>query len=140
MSHAWEAAQAARRPVVLLVEDHEDTRHMYAEFLRETFEMREVADGLSALRDVSAYPPDVVVTDLALPGMDGFELIRRLRNDSVCHAVPILCLSGFGSGSHEERAHAAGCTRLLQKPCMPDALGEAIASVLHESSDRSVRG
>jgi CheY-like chemotaxis protein len=122
------------------VEDHEDTRHMYAEFLRETFEMRAVADGLSALRDVSAHPPDVVVTDLALPGMDGFELIRRLRRDSASHAVPIICLSGFTTGSHEERAHEAGCTRVLQKPCLPDALGEAIAGVLNDSSDRSVRG
>jgi CheY-like chemotaxis protein len=140
MTRSSGAAHPARRPVVLLVEDHEDTRHMYAEFLKTSYEMRAVGDGLAALREARAYPPDVVVTDLALPGIDGFELTRRLRGDPIFQAIPIICLSGFTAGAHDERARAAGCTRVLQKPCLPDALGEAIADVLNDPQAGSVSG
>jgi CheY-like chemotaxis protein len=113
---------------------------MYAEFLGASYEMRAVADGAAAIGEVSAHPPDVVVTDLALPGIDGFELTRRLRNDPACRATPIICLSGFISAGHGERALAAGCTRVLQKPCLPDALAEAIADVLDDPLTRSLGG
>lgn len=129
----------ARRPVVLIVEDHEDTRQMYAEFLGASFEMQTAPDAEAALRAVAARPPDVIVTDLSLPGMDGFELVRRLRSQPATSAVPIICLSGFESSTHEAKALAAGCDRLLQKPCMPDALAEVIAGVLGDPSARRAK-
>ena len=67
---------------VLLVEDHLDTRQMYAEFLAIEFDVMTAADGEDALRSMRAHPPDVIVTDLSLPGMDGFELIARVRADA----------------------------------------------------------
>ncbi len=66
---------------VLLVEDHVDSRVMYAEFLRLDFHVVEAGDGLAALELIEQARPDVVVTDLALPRMDGFELIARIRGD-----------------------------------------------------------
>jgi two-component system, cell cycle response regulator DivK len=140
MAPAASAEQPDRRPVVLLVEDHEDTRQMYAEFLQATFEIHGVADAQAALRAANAHPPDIVVTDLSLPGMDGVELTRRLRNDPALGAPPVICLSGFAVASHEARARAAGCARVIQKPCMPDALGEAIAAVLNDPTTASVQG
>lgn len=136
---AYVRADRARRPVVLIVEDHEDTRQMYAQFLEASFEIHTVADAADALRAVAAHPPDAIVTDLSLPGMDGFELIRRLRSDPGSAAVPIICLSGFGSSADEDKALAAGGNRLLQKPCMPDALAAVIAGVLGDPSARSTK-
>jgi two-component system, chemotaxis family, CheB/CheR fusion protein len=82
--------------------------------------------------------PDLLITDLSLPGMDGFELVARIRKDPRLGRIPIICLSGYGGHAHEQRAREAGCDRILQKPCMPDALSEIALEVL--SGVREPRG
>lgn len=124
------AFEPVDKPVVLLVEDHEDTRQMYAEFLRASFEVETAADAQAALVVLRRRRPDLVVTDLSLPGMDGFDLIAALRTDPALADIPAICLSGFGGNTHEHRARTVGCDRLLQKPCMPDALTDAIFALL----------
>lgn len=126
-----------RRRLVLLVEDHDDTRQMYAEYLRETLTVVEAADGRVALDILRREPPDLLITDLSLPGLDGFELIARVRKDASLARLPIICLSGYGGHAHDERARAAGCDRILQKPCMPDVLAEAAYALLDDESGRS---
>lgn len=121
---------------VLLVEDHLDTRQMYAEFLGIDFDVMTAADGEDALSMMRLHPPDVLVTDLSLPRMDGFELIARVRADPALRAIPVICLSGYGGHEHEERALAAGCDRILQKPCMPDALAEVVSETIQDAANR----
>lgn len=123
-------------PRVLLVEDHQDTRQMYAEFLGMEFDVVTAADGEQALDLMRSHLPDVLVTDLSLPGIDGFELIARVRADASFAAIPMICLSGYGGHAHEQRARAAGCDRILQKPCMPDKLAEIVAELVHEAASR----
>jgi CheY-like chemotaxis protein len=140
MPDASSARAPAQRPVVLLVDDHEDTRQMYAELLGSFFEMHTAADAPSALRVAAERLPDIIVTDLTLPGMDGFELIHCLRQDGSFRDIPIISLSGHAGKEHEDRARAAGCTRVLQKPCLPDTLAEVIGDILSEPPIRSVTG
>lgn len=121
------------RPVVLLVEDHVDTRQMYAEFLSAAFRVVEAADGHDALETMRANRPDVLITDLSLPRVDGFELVAIVRADPALRHMPVICLSGYGGHAHEARARAAGCDRILQKPCMPDALADAAMALLRQS-------
>lgn len=121
-------------PRILLVEDHADTRQMYAEFLGDIFDVAQVADGVEALEFLHAQRPDLVITDLSLPGIDGFELIAKMRQDPALATIPIICLSGYGGHAHERRAAEAGCNRLLQKPCMPDDLARAAAELLRDRS------
>jgi CheY-like chemotaxis protein len=123
-------------PRVLLVEDHQDTRQMYAEFLGIEFEVMTAPDGEQALDVMRSHLPDVIVTDLSLPGIDGFELIARVRADAAFCAIPIICLSGHGGRAHEQRARAAGCDRILQKPCMPDKLAGIVAELVHDAANR----
>jgi CheY-like chemotaxis protein len=118
--------------LVLLVEDHADTRQIYAEFLGETFEVLQAADGEQALDVVQHRVPALVITDLTLPGIDGFELIRRLRDSPSTRQIPAICLSGHGGRAHEARARAVGCDRILEKPCLPKALAEAAHALLRE--------
>lgn len=122
---------------VLLVEDHEDTRQMYAEFLGMSFDVLSAPDGEKGLALMREQRVDIVITDLSLPGMDGFELVAAIRSDPALRAVPIVCLSGYGGLAHEQRARAAGCDRILQKPCMPDALAEVAAELIREAAERS---
>ncbi len=117
-------------PKVLLVEDHEDTRLMYAEFLGDNFEVVQASDGEGALEAMRALVPDLVITDVSLPGVDGFELINRMRREASLARVPVICLSGYSTDALEERAREVGCVRLLQKPCLPDALADTVAGLL----------
>ena len=68
-------------PLILLVEDHQDTRQMYAEFLGMGFDVMTAPDGEQALKAVQSHRPDLVITDLSLPGINGFELIEQLRQN-----------------------------------------------------------
>jgi CheY-like chemotaxis protein len=108
--------------VLLLVEDNSDTRQMYAEFLSGSFDVVQAADGQEALTFLETHVPALVITDLTLPGIDGFEMIRQMRGNDSTRQVPVICLSGHGGRAHEERARAVGCDRLLEKPCAPEAL------------------
>lgn len=110
---------------------------MYAEFLGSSFDVLLAADGQRALALVAEHTPDVIVTDMSLPGMDGFELVRRFRAFPATAGVPIVSLSGHSGRGHEQRAQEAGCNRVVQKPCLPDVLVETLLELLGESRNRS---
>jgi CheY-like chemotaxis protein len=126
-------------PLILLVEDHQDTRQMYAEFLGMGFEVLTSPDGEQALEAARLHRPDLLITDLSLPGIDGFELIAQIRKDPGLRAIPIICLSGYGGHIYEERAEAAGCDRILLKPCMPDTLAEVAAELIQDAANRRTK-
>jgi chemosensory pili system protein ChpA (sensor histidine kinase/response regulator) len=123
-------ATAHARPLILIVEDHADTREMYAEYLGASFDVIEAADGQQALGLLEYRAPAVVITDFSLPGIDGFELIRRIRDNEATAHIPVICLSGHAGRVHEERAREVGCDRVLEKPCLPDRLAEAALEVV----------
>ncbi len=120
------------RPRVLLVEDHVDTRLMYAEYLRPDYETSEAGDGFAALESIQDVRPDVIVTDLALPRMDGFELIARLRADERLRSIPVIALSGYSGDEVAARIKAAAPSALIQKPCLPETLVEELRKALAE--------
>ena len=117
-------------PLVLLVEDDTDTREMYSEYLSYSgMRVAAAPTGLRALQHVREQTPDVVVTDIWMPGMDGLELSRRLRAEEPTRDVPIIAVSGDPT----ERAREAGCDMMLEKPCTPDRLLHAIEDVLEKT-------
>jgi len=127
-------AKVNARPVVLLVEDHTDTRQMYAEFLGASFDVLQAADGQQALDVLARSVPSIVITDVSLPGIDGFELIRRMRGNQNTRGVPVICLSGHGGLAHEKRAREAGCNCILEKPCLPDVLAKTAQDIIGEAA------
>ncbi len=124
--------QVTERPLLLIVEDHADTRQMYAEFLGMSYDVQEAANGEQALDAMRRRVPSLVITDFSLPGMDGFELVRRMRSEVATREVPVICLSGYGGRRHEQGAQAIGCNRVLEKPCMPDKLADTARELLQE--------
>jgi two-component system cell cycle response regulator DivK len=119
---------------VLLVEDDQDGRKMYAEWLTGAgFRVSEAHNGLQALERALDSRPDVVVTDLNIPGIDGFELTRRLKQDPRTRDVPVLAVTGYAAfAADPDRARRAGCDVVLPKPCSPDDLEGAIRSLIRE--------
>jgi two-component system cell cycle response regulator DivK len=123
-------------PSVLLVEDDQDGRRMYAEWLTGAgFRVSQAHNGLQALERALDSVPDVVVTDLNIPGIDGFELTRRLKQNPRTHDIPVLAVTGYAAFAADPgRAHRAGCDAVLPKPCSPDDLESAIRGLIRERS------
>jgi len=123
-------------PSVLLVEDDLDGRRLYAEWLTGAgFRVAQAHNGLQALERALDSRPDVVVTDLNIPGIDGFELTRRLKQDARTRDIPVLAVTGYAAFAADPgRARRAGCDAVLPKPCSPDDLETAIRSLIRERS------
>jgi two-component system cell cycle response regulator DivK len=129
-------------PRVLIVDDDDDTREMYTVALTVMgFQAVAATNAEEASAQARDVRPDVIVTDLTLPGLSGLDLARRLRGDARTTDTGIIVLSGHSSESMEQRAREAGCDRYLVKPCLPDALALAIngCSLLDTSWLRSIR-
>jgi two-component system, cell cycle response regulator DivK len=121
-------------PLVLIVEDYPDAREMYAAYLTLSgFRVAEASNGLEAVARATERGPDLIVMDLALPILDGWEAARRLKADPRTARIPILALSGHTRPTLVEEARAAGCARVLLKPCLPDQLVAEIRAVLSGS-------
>jgi len=123
-------------PIVLLVEDDRDGRLMYADWLTVAgFRVDQAHNGLQALERAFDSRPHVVVTDLNIPGIDGFELTRRLKHDARTRDVLVLAVTGYAAfASDPERARRAGCDVVLSKPCSPEDLEAAIRGLIRERS------
>ncbi|MDP9037138.1 MAG: response regulator [Myxococcota bacterium] len=124
-------AQNAGTKTILVVDDFQDNRAMYAEFLRYSgFGVAEAANGLEAIQQAASVLPDVIVMDLSLPVLDGWEATRRLKLDAATRHIPIIALTGHALPAHLEEARQAGCDRVLSKPCLPQDLLDAIHGLI----------
>ena len=113
----------AQAPLILVVEDDPETRRFYTDaFSRGGWAVEQAHNGLQALEKALASPPDLILTDIAVPGIDGIELCRRLRASEVTRGVPVLAITGYGDRRYPARATEAGANRVLTKPCDPDQL------------------
>jgi CheY-like chemotaxis protein len=102
---------------ILLVEDAPFLRYAFGRLLRlHGYEVKEANDGREALDCVGEFRPQLVMTDLMMPGMDGIELIRRLRAAPETADVPILAITADSSAQAEQRAREAGTADFLTKP------------------------
>ena len=120
-----------RPSLVLVVEDYQDAREMYAAYLQFSgFEVAEAMDGVEAIEKALELMPDIILMDLALPRMDGWEATRRLKSDARTRHIPIVALTGHALAGHAEGARQAGCDAFVTKPCLPDALVAEIQRML----------
>ncbi|HEU0106954.1 MAG TPA: response regulator [Vicinamibacteria bacterium] len=121
-------------PVVLLADDLEDQRELYGQYLEFAgYEVVLARDGYEAIDLALRRRPDVVIMDLAMPGLDGFETTQRLKLLEATRAIPIIALTAHGA-LPREWALSAGCAAYLKKPCYPHDLALEISSVLAKAS------
>lgn len=126
---------AARRRVagtrVLVIDDYADARELYELYLSTAgYDVDAAEDAYAALRLLEAQQPDIILMDLSMPGMDGWELTRLLKTRQATAGIPILVVTAHGHAADRERAFAAGCDGYLVKPVAPSALARAIAREL----------
>ena len=119
------------KPLVLLVEDQLELREMYVQQLELSgFDVIEAGNGADALTHTTAHSPDIVLMDLSLPVLDGWEATRRLKNDARTAHIPVVALTAHDASGELQRATNAGCDWFVPKPCPPDALVTEILRVL----------
>jgi two-component system phosphate regulon response regulator PhoB len=116
---------------VLIVEDDPGSRWALGTlFKRLGYQCLTAADAEEGLAIVNAFRPQIILTDMMMPGMDGLEFIRRLKADDRTRSIPVLMLTADATGLGEPAARAAGCDGLLSKPIvMAELLGRIQASV-----------
>ena len=129
----------SERPRVLLVDDYPDAREMYAEYLDFSgFDVVEASNGQEALQRAADAGPDIILMDLSLPLMDGWEATRRLKADSRTASIPVVALTGHALAGMSDGAKEAGCDAFVTKPCLPEDLVREIRRVL--AAQRSFEG
>lgn len=102
---------------LLVVEDNEMNRDMLSRrLMRNGFEVAIAVDGQEALEAVAADPPDLILMDLSLPELDGWEATRRLKENPETRAIPVIALTAHAMAGEKERALAAGCNDYDTKP------------------------
>ena len=114
---------------ILVVEDIELNRELLAQLL-EDHRLLFARDGVDALELAARTRPDLILMDLSLPRMDGWEATRRLKSDPTLAQIPVIALSAHAMSGDEQRARACGCDDFLSKPLDEDRLFEKIAKHL----------
>lgn len=110
-------------PLILVVDDYQDAREMYAEYLQFSgFRVAEARNGNEAVSQAFELKPDLILMDLSLPGMDGWEATRVLKADDRTRHIPVVALTGHALAGALEGAKKAGCDSFVTKPCLPDDL------------------
>ena len=122
---------SAMSALVLIVVDSPDARALYGEYLEFCgFRVMTAADGNQAVAIARAERPEVILMDLAMPRIDGWDAIRQLRCDPLTIEIPIVALSAQAFGDDPDRARAAGADLCLTKPCLPSQVGRVVRAML----------
>jgi two-component system cell cycle response regulator DivK len=124
--------------LVLLVDDYPDNRDIYVQFLTHAgLRVEEAENGHQALDKAFTLRPNVIVMDLSLPGLDGWEATRRLKQDPRTRDIPVIALTGHALAGHSKVAFDAGCDAFIIKPCLPERLLDEIRAILTAARPRS---
>ena len=121
----------AHKPLILVVEDFDDAREMYRDYLEFSgFRAETARDGREAIEKARALQPDLILMDLSLPGIDGWEATRMLKASPDTRHLLIVALSAHALATEGDRARAAGCDGFIAKPCLPSDLVQEIGNFL----------
>jgi two-component system, cell cycle response regulator DivK len=126
------APAAQQDPLVLIVEDDQGTRMMYRDYLNHAgFRTVDAHNGFQALEKARELHPDAVLTDLAVPGMDGFAFCRALQESVDTRSIPVLAVTGHSEYLDDPvRFRSAGIGHVLIKPCAPDRIAQELRRLI----------
>jgi CheY-like chemotaxis protein len=115
---------------ILIVEDVEYNRDLLVQLLEDEYEILTAADGAAGIEVAARHRPDLILMDLSLPEVDGWEATRRLKASPETAGIPVIALTAHAMQGDEERARACGCDDYLTKPIDEDQLFATLARLL----------
>ena len=108
---------------ILVVEDQEDNRRILRDLLtNQGYRIVEAVDGLEGIRQAEAAKPDLILMDIQLPGLDGYEATRRIKSNAALAGIPIIAVTSYALSGDDGKAREAGCGDYVSKPFSPRAL------------------
>ena len=120
---------------ILVVEDQEDLRGILRDlFTRSGYTVTEAADGAAGVASAKSDRPDIILMDIQMPVIDGYEATRQIKADPALTQTPIVAISSFAMKGDEEKARAAGCDHYVTKPYSPIALLRMIRGYLGDKA------
>jgi CheY-like chemotaxis protein len=123
---------------ILIAEDNPVNRELLRELLEmRGFEIFEACDGLQALAMVEQVCPHLLVLDLGMPGLDGFGVIRKIRDDPAHASLPVLAATAYAMRGDRERVLEAGFDGYISKPISPTALNAEIDRLIASASEKT---
>jgi putative two-component system response regulator len=122
--------EAGRRPSLLLVDDCVDQRDLYELVLQSEFDVLTATRGAEGVALATAECPDVIVMDVMMPGLDGWEACTQIKSHPRTANVPVILLTGADDRDLSQHAIAVGATAILKKPCPAETLRHTISSAL----------
>ena len=115
---------------ILIVEDIDFNRDLLVQLLEDTYEVLTAPDGATGIATTEREHPDLIIMDLSLPGIDGWEATRRIKANATLQHIPIIALSSHAMRGDEEKARQAGCDDYLSKPLDEELLFQKLAQYL----------
>lgn len=128
-----------RGRVVMIVDDFQDARELMGDLLRHWgFQVVECADGAEAMIQAEAKQPDVILMDMSMPVVDGWEATRWLKQNARTSHIPIIALTSHALIGSSDPAFQAGCDAFLARPCPPQRVLDEVQRALRKSKPRPV--
>lgn len=116
---------------ILLIEDNDQNRYLTTFLLEKSgFRVITANDGLSGVKMAKEVPPGLILLDIQLPGLDGYQVARLLRQDHRLRNVPIIAVTSYAMPGDREEALASGCDGYIEKPIDPDTFVSEIRTYL----------
>ena len=116
---------------ILIIEDTEDNRRILCDLLSHAgYDLAEALDGENGIEMASAYRPDLILMDVQLPKIDGYEATRRIRANAELSKIPIIAVTSYAMSGEEAKALAVGCTAYVSKPFSPRKVLAKIQEIL----------
>jgi two-component system cell cycle response regulator DivK len=117
--------------LILVIEDHEENRRLLRDLLTSFgYELTEALTGEDGLTAAAASPPDLILMDIQLPGIDGYETTRRIKSNPGLRHIPVIAVTSYALSGDDVKAFAAGCDAYVTKPFDPAELLEKIRTYL----------
>lgn len=128
------SAEDGKKPLVLIADDNQYTLEMLADFLNINYKVATAANGLDLIRMAEQLQPDFILTDIQMPGLDGMEVIRRIRSHPQpgMSSIPIIAITALAMSGDREKCLEAGANEYMSKPVMLRQLAETIEHILQE--------
>ena len=116
---------------ILVVEDTPDNRQIMRDLLTSAgFEVIEAGDGANGVEAAMRYQPELILMDMQLPGIDGYEATRRIKAHPETHRIPVVAVTSYALSDDASKARAAGCNGYVAKPFSPRQLLATVRSLL----------
>jgi len=127
--------------LILVVEDHEDNRRIVRDLLTSAgYDLIEAVTGTQGVAMAKAHRPDLILMDIQLPEIDGYEATRRIKADPVLQPIPIIAVTSFALSGDDAQAYRVGCAAYVTKPFSPRQLLATIREQLASADARNARG